>query len=76
MDSYLTCIEEKNPDFNKFISFLEQYVIFLNNSFGFNIDTIIFIVHEPPEIPCGERPILKEWFKRNGLELNEWIKEN
>lgn len=37
-----------------------------------NIDTIVLIVHEPPERYCGERPVLKKYFAENGIELEEW----
>lgn len=72
MCSYATCIREKNPDFNEFITFCERYVDFLNQTMGVNIDTIIFIVHEPTSVTCGERPVLQNWFEENGLELKEW----
>lgn len=37
-----------------------------------NIDTIILLVHEPPNRYCAERPVLQKWFEENGIELKEW----
>lgn len=75
MASYATCIREKNPDFQKFITFCEDYLRLLNHKFNFGLDTIIFIVHEPPSRNCGERPVLQQWFEENGYELKEWSKD-
>lgn len=72
MQEYSKCIRENNPDFQKFITFCEGYLQFLNNSLNICLDTIIFIVHEPPYKRCGERPILIKWFKENGMELEEY----
>ena len=72
MIEYAKCIREKNPDFQKFITFCEEYLQFLNQKFNFGLDTIVFIVHEAPDRVCGERPILQAWFEENGYELKEW----
>lgn len=72
MQEYAKYIREKNPDFQKFLTFCEGYINFLNQSHGSAIDTIIFIVHEPPTRDCGERQELQRWFKENGYDLLEW----
>lgn len=72
MQEYAKCIRDKNPDFNKFISFCEGYLQFLNQRLNLCLDTIIFIVHENPLINCGERPVLQQWFLENGIELEEF----
>lgn len=72
MQEYAKCIRNKNPDFDKFITFCEGYLQFLNQRFNINLDTIIFIVHENPLIACGERPVLQQWFLENGIELKEF----
>lgn len=36
------------------------------------IDTIVLIVHEPPTKLCSERIVLKQIFKENGIELEEF----
>ena len=43
-----------------------------NNMFHKNIDTIVFIVHEPPTRACSERLVLQRYFADNGIELKEW----
>lgn len=35
---------------------------------------IILMVHEAKSCKCAERPVLQDWFKANGIELNEWEK--
>ena len=72
MKEYSECIRSKNPDFKKFITFCEGYVQFLNQRLNLCLDTIVFIVHEAPGRLCGERPVLRQWFEENGLELKEW----
>lgn len=75
MQEYAKYIREKNPDFKNFLSFCEGYIAFLNQNFNYKIDTIIFIVHEPPTRDCGERQELQRWFKENGYDLLEWRTE-
>lgn len=33
---------------------------------------IVLLVYEKPEIKCAERPVIVEWFKNNGLEIEEY----
>lgn len=75
MQEYAKCIREKNPDFQKFITFCEGYLNFLNQRLNLCLDTIIFIVHEAPSRRCGERPVLQQWFAENGMELKEYNKD-
>lgn len=72
MQEYAKCIREKNPDFQKFITFCDGYLQFLNQRLNLCLDTIIFIVHEAPSRGCGERPELQRWFAENGMELKEF----
>ena len=75
MREYAKCIREKNSDFQKFITFCDGYLQFLNQRLNLCLDTIIFIVHEAPSKGCGERPELQRWFAENGMELKEWNKD-
>lgn len=43
---------------------------FLNDDVEF-----VLIFHETPKNPCSERWIVQKWFKENGYELEEYIKE-
>ena len=76
MQEYAKYIREKNPDFQKFINFCEEYLYFLNIRLNLHLDTIIFIVHEAPSKGCGERPEIQRWFAENGMELKEWSKDD
>ena len=33
---------------------------------------IILIVYEAPSNPCSERVVIQQWFKDNGIEIEEW----
>lgn len=33
---------------------------------------IVLIVHEAPDNPCSERPIIQKWFQKNGYVLEEF----
>lgn len=58
------------------IDILTRYEHFVEHMFNkilnIGVDTIVFIVHEPPERYCGERPVLKRYFEENGIELEEF----
>lgn len=36
---------------------------------------IVFIVHEPPTKKCSERIVLMQWLQDNGIEVQEFAKE-
>ena len=61
------------------IDILTRYEHFVEHMFNkilnIGVDTIVFIVHEPPERYCGERPVLKRYFEENSIELEEFIYE-
>lgn len=52
----------------------------LNRNFNAdeNLDLYNFalIVFETPSNPCSERVVLQQWFKDNGIEVEEWQKAN
>lgn len=56
-------------DFDKILAKL--ILLTLHNPF---IDTIVLMVYEKADIQCAERPVLQQWFKEHGIELNEWTK--
>ena len=55
--------KELGNSINRLIVSIENYP---------DLKAIIFIVHEPTSVICGERPVLQHWFKENGFELKEW----
>lgn len=32
----------------------------------------VFLVHEAPNNPCSERIAIQNWFKKNGISVEEW----
>jgi len=71
MKIYYNHLREQN-----LIDILNRYENVIKHTFNeilnLNIDTIVLIVHEPPDRYCGERPVLKRYFAENGIELEEW----
>lgn len=74
MKEYYKNITTKMESFEKFLQHCESYVQYMRQSTGISIDTIVLIVYESVEKPCGERWVLKDWFAENGYELKEWRK--
>ena len=56
-------------DFNKILTKIE--LLTLKHPFA---DTVVLMVYEKPEVKCAERPVLQQWFKEHGIELQEWPK--
>lgn len=71
MKIYYNHLREQN-----LIDILNKYEHMIGHTFNdilnCGIDTIVLIVHEPPDRYCGERPVLKRYFAENGIELEEW----
>ena len=55
-------------DFNLVYSKLEK----LAHHFG--CSSICFVVYEKPDIPCGERWVIVDWFKKHGVDIKEFSK--
>lgn len=54
-------------DFNHTMELLEKF----GSRFDFE-PTYVLIVYEKPDNPCSERWPLVEWFKENGVDLEEF----
>lgn len=39
-----------------------------------NLPDVCLLVHEKPANPCSERGVLIDWFRTNGIELEEFTK--
>lgn len=37
---------------------------------------LVFMVHEKADCPCAERPVIQEWLRANGYEVEEWRKSD
>ncbi len=63
-------------DFKYFISHIYQ----LHEQIAYNSDIkefdFAFIVYEAPNNPCSERWPIQDWLRANGIEVEEWTKEN
>lgn len=53
-------------DFQKVVKKLEKVAE------HFNCKNICFFVYEKPDIPCGERWVLKSWFEEHGVQIQEY----
>ena len=71
MKIYYNHLREQNliDILNRYENVIEHV---FNKILNLNIDTIVLIVHEPPDRYCGERPVLKKYFADCGIELEEW----
>lgn len=78
----------KNCPFTAPCEFMKQYKLYLD-TLNFdeiinklnniakrhkNIDTIVLMVYEKTTVNCAERPVLQQWFREHGIELEEWQK--
>ena len=61
-------------DFKMFIKHLEALAKTIQ--FGENLEEVnfAFLVYEKYDNPCSERTIIHQWFKDNGMEIEEWKK--
>lgn len=59
-------------DFPKFIRKLQNIASNYTAIREVEEPTIIFLVHETPDNPCSERVIIKEWFRDNGVIVEEF----
>ena len=60
-----------NIDFNLFLSRLDLRVNQLQKQYGIKDPIVVFIVYETPDNHCSERSIIINWFKENGIDLEE-----
>lgn len=61
-------------DFSKiYNNLLEGSKLWAENACLEDVD-ICLMVYEKPDNPCSERPTLINWFKENGVEVEEWVR--
>lgn len=53
-------------NFNEFYTYIEELSKKYNNA------DFAFIVFEPPTRDCSERIPIQNWFRDNGIEIEEW----
>ncbi len=61
-------------DFKMFIEHLETLARTIQ--LGENLEEVnfAFLVYEKYDNPCSEREIIQQWFRDNGMEIEEWRK--
>lgn len=59
-------------DFKEFIDSLEKACQDYQKKNGLFDTDVVFLVHEAPDNPCSERSVLFDWFRSNGVEVEEW----
>ena len=61
-------------DFKMFIEHLETLAKTIR--LGENLEEVdfAFLVYERWDNPCSERVVIQQWFKDNGMEIEEWKK--
>lgn len=61
-------------NFNEIITKLKRLRDKICENEGFQDVDFALLVYEKYDNPCSERWPLKQWFKENGMELEEWKK--
>ena len=59
-----------------FMESLQKLSDKLNTNEKLDMYNFALIVFETPNNPCSEREVLQQWFKDNGVEVEEWQKAN
>ena len=74
MTAYRSQLEQ--TDFNSVLDWLGQVANNVKRIEGFEEEPeIILMVYETPDNPCSERQPLIDWFKKHGVNLEEYKKE-
>lgn len=61
-------------NFNEIIEKMKTIALKIQKSEGFQNVGLALLVYETPQNKCSERIVLQQWFKDNGMELEEWKK--
>ena len=61
-------------DFNEIINKIEVIARKVKEGEGFEDVDIAILVYEKFDNPCSERVIIQQWFKDNGVKIEEWHK--
>lgn len=61
-------------NFKTFIEHLETLAKTIQLGENLSEVNFAFLVYEKYDNPCSERAIIQQWFKDNGMEIEEWRK--
>lgn len=71
MKAYRESIEKHSFDY--IMNYLSDMIDKVREVSDFKGDPIIILlVYERPDIRCAERPVIQQYFKDHGIEVNEW----
>ena len=59
-------------NFNEFYTYMGELGAKIAHQEGLEYANFAFIVFEPPTRACSERIPIQQWFKDNGVEIEEW----
>ena len=59
-------------NFNEFYTYMGELGEKIANQEGLDNVNFAFIVFEPPTRACSERIPIQNWFRDNGVEIEEW----
>lgn len=60
-------------DFKKFIHYYEELLVpQVNEVSNTPVDSLVVLVFEKPDNPCSERSAIIPWFRKNGIDIEEW----
>lgn len=60
-------------DFDKVVTRLQAIANQIKEDEGFEEEpVVVLLVYEKPSNPCSERVAIQEWFRDNGIEVEEW----
>lgn len=63
-------------NFTDFVKKIEQNVLRIAKAENLENAAAVLLVYETPTNPCSERRIIQEWFRDNGMEIEEWQQNN
>ena len=63
-------------DFPALLDYIRKVAEFIKTTEGFAEEPeIVLLVYEVPSNPCSERVAIQELFRRNGIEIEEYVPE-
>lgn len=64
-------------DFRSIITDLENYADYVRSITQYDGEPeVVLMVYEHPKIACAERPVIRNWFEKNGYKLPEWSNDS
>ena len=59
-------------NFNEFYTYMKELSAKIAHQKQLKDANFAFIVFEPPIRECSERIVIQQWFRDNGIEIEEW----